>query len=89
MKRLPNELQLIIGRKVGDADWKLEVILQELVQEIEARERTGESGLGLALPLNQSKYTSSHTQLQRCSLGAHNHGADSVISNTHLKGVSR
>ena len=41
MKRLPNELQLIIGRKVGDADWKLEVILQELVQEIEARERTG------------------------------------------------
>ena len=43
MNKLPSELQLIIGRKIGDDDWKLDVILQELVQEIEARERTGAS----------------------------------------------
>ena len=41
MKKLPSELRLIIGRKIGDDDWNLDVILKELVQEIEARERTG------------------------------------------------
>ena len=39
MNKLPNELQLLIGRKVGDDEWNLEVILRELLQEIEARER--------------------------------------------------
>ena len=41
MNKLPNELQLIICRKIGEADWELEFILQELVREIETRERTG------------------------------------------------
>ena len=43
MNKLPSELQLIIGRKIGDDDWKLDIILQELVQESETRERTGAS----------------------------------------------
>ena len=40
VNKLPNELRLIIGRKIGDGDWELETILKELVLEIEARERT-------------------------------------------------
>ncbi len=43
MNKLPNELQLIIGRKIGDDNWNLEFILQELLQEIETRERTAGS----------------------------------------------
>ena len=37
---LPSGLRLMIGRKIGEEEWKLETILKELTQEIEARERT-------------------------------------------------
>lgn len=40
MNKLPNELRLIISSKVGDGEWNLEALLKELVEEIEARERT-------------------------------------------------
>ena len=71
MNKLPSELQLIIGRKVGDDDWKLEVILQELVQEIEARERTGASNPTQPrrppkLPHTTSALLSGNTLLRCC-----------------------
>ena len=40
VKKLPNELRLIIGRKLGDEEWKMETVTKELLLEIEARERT-------------------------------------------------
>ena len=43
MNKLPNELRLIIGRKIGDDDWKLDVILEELLKEVETRERLANS----------------------------------------------
>ena len=39
MNKLPGYLCLIIGRKIGEADWQLDTIMTELQQEIEARER--------------------------------------------------
>ena len=39
MNKLPGDLRLIIGRKIGEADWQLDTIMTELQQEIEARER--------------------------------------------------
>ena len=39
MNKLPNDLHLIIGRKIGEADWQLDTILTELLQEIKAREQ--------------------------------------------------
>ena len=39
MNKLPGDLRLIIGRKIGEADWQLDTIMTELHQEIEAREQ--------------------------------------------------
>ena len=39
MNKLPGDLRLIIGRKIGEADWQLDAIMTELLQEVEARER--------------------------------------------------
>ncbi len=39
MNKLPNDLRLIIGRKIGELDWQLDTIMTELLQEVEARER--------------------------------------------------
>ena len=39
MNKLSNNLHLIIGRKIGEADWQLDAIMTELLQEIEAHER--------------------------------------------------
>ena len=39
VNKLPPELRLIISRKVTDEDWKLDVIMKTVEQEIEARER--------------------------------------------------
>ena len=38
MNKLPTDLHLIIGRKIGEADWQLDTIMTELQQEIKARE---------------------------------------------------
>ena len=38
MNKLPGDLRLI-GHKVDEADWQLDSIMTELLQEIEARER--------------------------------------------------
>lgn len=40
MNKLPSELGLIIRWKIGDDDWRLDVILEELLKEVETRERT-------------------------------------------------
>ena len=39
MNKLPGDLRLIVGRKIGEADWQLDTIMTELRQEIEAREQ--------------------------------------------------
>ena len=39
MNKLPSDLRLIIGRKIREADWQLDAIMTELLQEVEARER--------------------------------------------------
>jgi hypothetical protein len=39
MNKLPTELCLIIGREIGDDDWKFDVILEELLKEVETREQ--------------------------------------------------
>ena len=39
LNKLPNDLHLIIGCKIGEADWQLDTIMTELLQEIEAHER--------------------------------------------------
>ena len=39
ISKLPDELRLIIGRKIGEDEWKLEEVLDDLLQEVEARER--------------------------------------------------
>lgn len=40
MNKLPGDLRLVIGRKIGEAEWQLDTIMTELLQEVEARERT-------------------------------------------------
>ena len=50
MNKLPNEFHLIIGRKIGDNDWKLDVILEELLKEVETRERLANSSNPTPLP---------------------------------------
>lgn len=37
MKKLMSDLHLIIGRKIGEADWQLDTIMTKRLQEIEAR----------------------------------------------------
>ena len=32
MNKLPGDLRLIIGRKIGEADWQLDTIMTELLQ---------------------------------------------------------
>ena len=44
MSKLPSELRLILGREMGDDDWNLEVILENLGKEVETRERTANAG---------------------------------------------
>ena len=38
MNKLPGDLRLILGRKIGDANWQLDTIMTERLQEIEACE---------------------------------------------------
>ena len=39
MNKLPQELRLIISRKVGDADWELDRLMAVLEEEVQTRER--------------------------------------------------
>uniref|UniRef100_A0A1X7TWL4 DUF1758 domain-containing protein n=1 Tax=Amphimedon queenslandica TaxID=400682 RepID=A0A1X7TWL4_AMPQE len=41
LKKLPQDLRLIISRQVADDEWNLDSILRILLSEIEARERAG------------------------------------------------
>ena len=43
MNRLPQELQLIVNREVGDAEWRIDDILSIEETELSARERERES----------------------------------------------
>ena len=40
MNKLPQELRLIISRKIGDDDWNLDALMEVMEDEIQARERT-------------------------------------------------
>ena len=53
MNKLPGDLRLIIGRKIGEADWQLDTIMTELLQEVEARERA--HPLSGSAPNNQKR----------------------------------
>ena len=53
MSKLPSELRLILGREMGDEDWNLEVILENLGKEVETRERTSSAGLMSKRPLRE------------------------------------
>ena len=38
VNELPQDMQLVLSRKVGDDDWKLEALMEVLEQEVKARE---------------------------------------------------
>ena len=38
--KIPQEIQLIVSRKCGSSDWKLDELMTTLSEELEARERT-------------------------------------------------
>ena len=40
VSKLPQDLQLIVSRKIGDEDWNLEALMEVVEQEVKARERT-------------------------------------------------
>ena len=62
MNKLPTELRLIIGRKIGDDDWKLDVILEELLKEVETRERIAN--------VNNPSSTQKRPQREQCTAAA-------------------
>jgi hypothetical protein len=39
LSKIPKEIRLIISRKVGGGDWKLDMLLEMLQEEVQARER--------------------------------------------------
>ena len=39
INKLPSDLRLTLGRKIGEDEWTLDTILKEIVQEIGARQR--------------------------------------------------
>ena len=40
LNKLPQELQLLVSRKIGESEWKLDDIMRVVGEEIQARERT-------------------------------------------------
>ena len=44
MRKLPNELCLSISKKLSEADWKLDSIMDELSKELKVRERAVAEG---------------------------------------------
>ena len=63
INKLPSGLRLIIGRRIGEGEWKLETILKELAQEIEARERHPPAQL---IPICRLSEQRSQVQPQPC-----------------------
>ena len=41
LNKIPAELQLIVSRKVSEADWNLDLLMNAIEEEIRARERVG------------------------------------------------
>ena len=58
LSKLPQELRLIISRKTSEDDWTLTALMEELEQEIKARERTA------ADSVNPSPQVKKHTKDQ-------------------------
>ena len=56
INKLPSNLQLTLGRKIGEDEWTLDTILKEIVQEIGAREWAS---------LNPTDSTTPHHRWQR------------------------
>ena len=42
LNKLPQELRLIVSRKITDGDWSLDALMEVMEQEVEAREQEGE-----------------------------------------------
>ncbi len=60
MNKLPNDLRLIIGRKIGELDWQLDTIMTELLQE-PVNERTH-----CDAPARRGEMERHHQQLPLC-----------------------
>ena len=43
VSKLPQDLQLIVSRKIGDKNWNLEALMEVVEQEVKAREHTGQN----------------------------------------------
>jgi hypothetical protein len=41
LNKLPQEFQLLVSRKIGEGEWKLDEMMKVMEEEIRARERTG------------------------------------------------
>ena len=86
MNKLPNDLRLIIGRKIGEADWQLDTMTEQL-QEIEACERACPQSA--SVQSNQKKVEERcHQQLPLCSLEI-SHNAATAIVTTPLRDVTK
>ena len=61
LKKLPQELKLIISRELGSGDWKLDRIMQLLETEVQARERASNNGTAPQPPKKFPKIPSTPT----------------------------
>ncbi len=86
MNKLPNELRLIIGRKIGESDWQLDT---ELLQEVEARERANplrchspKRGIGRTPPTAATLFLGDKSDKPHCCYcnGDHNSGRCSRVA---------
>lgn len=55
LAKIPKEIRLIISRKVGGGDWKLDQLLKMLKEEVQARERTAASDVSTTKSYEKSR----------------------------------
>ena len=55
IKKLPQELRVLINRKMTGKEWEFNSIIEALLEEIEARERAGVTSRGLNPPIKNKR----------------------------------
>ena len=55
VQKLPQELKLILARKVPAAEWKMKKLLEVFLEELEARERTASTSPKTKQPHNAKR----------------------------------
>ena len=63
IKKLPQELRVLISRKMTGKEWEFNSIIEALLEEIEARERAGVTSRGLNPPIKNKREFPSATTL--------------------------